>query len=124
MKLLLAVTPLIILTGCATGPKMDVTHVPYWFYNQPNNTQVLKVTGTNITISGVSSFEVWMPVPPKSMIPRDPTIVEKIVDGTVSFGKFYTGMYFGSGMFKDAMAQPRTVDPLVVEPTIVTVPGP
>jgi hypothetical protein len=60
-----------------------VNNVPQLFYNQPNNALMQEVTGSNVswTITGASRIAFYAPIPPKQMLPRDPTWIDSIMDG-------------------------------------------
>ena len=112
-----------LCAGCAsTVKKVDVNKGLDSYYNQQRSVDLLTVRGTNMTISysGVTEYKVASILPPMNALPREPGVLEKIVDGVVGLGKWGIGWYFGSQVMTTALQQPRTVDPVVVEPTVVT----
>ena len=76
-----------------------------------------------VTYTGVTEYKVASILPPLNAIPREPGVLEKIVDGMVGLGKWGLGWYFGAQIADKALDQPRTVSPEVVRPEVVTVPG-
>jgi hypothetical protein len=126
MKMILVVGMVVVLgTGCRSVKPVDVNRGLSDYYNQPRTVDLVCLKGTNMTISmsGVSELRVASILPPLNAIPREPGITEKVIDGVVGLGKWGLGWYYGSQMMATALEQPRTVDPLVVEPTVVTVPA-
>lgn len=108
--------------GC-TSPvkKVDVNRGLEAFYTQPRTVDLLSLRGTNMTVTytGVTEYKVASILPPLNAIPREPGVLEKIVDGVVGLGKWGFGWYYGSQIMTSALQQPRTVDPIVVQPTVV-----
>ena len=81
-----------------------------------------------VTYTGVTEYKVASILPPMNVLPREPELLDKIVDGVVGLGKWGLGWYFGSQIMTSALQQPRTVDPVVVQqqvvqPQVVTVPA-
>lgn len=108
--------------GC-TSPlkKVDVNKGLEAFYTQPRTVDLLTLRGTNMTVTytGVTEYKVASILPPLNAIPREPGVLEKIIDGVVGLGKWGFGWYYGSQIMSSALQQPRTVDPVVVQPTVV-----
>ncbi len=83
---LLACTAM-ILTGCNTPSKDQIKAGSGWaksYYNQPTVAKIMEMTSTNgtgeVTIKNISTLALYTPVPPKSIIPRDPTWTEGFFD--------------------------------------------
>lgn len=81
----LAATAMILASGCNTVNKENIEAGAGWaekYYNQPTVAEILHVEGTNLTltVSGATKFVLSTPVPPKSIIPRDPTWYEGMFD--------------------------------------------
>ena len=112
-------------SGCSTSgfKKVDVNKGLNDYYNQPRTVDLVTVHGTNmtVTITGLSEFKVASILPPLNAIPREPGITEKIIDGTMGLAKWGLGWYYGSQILTTALQQPRTVDPVIVEPEVVLV---
>jgi hypothetical protein len=109
--------------GCAsTVKKVDVNKGLDSYYNQQRSVDLLTVTGTNMTITytGVSEYKVASILPPMNVLPHEPDIMEKIVDGIVGLGKWGIGWYYGSQVMTTALQQPRTVEPTVVQQQVVS----
>jgi len=111
----------VTLSGCGTtSPETaQMAHLTAMgYYGQPNTAKVLHVkTGpggtASLNLSGDAELTLNTPVPPKNIIPRDPGIINKIVDGVTKLGIGY----FVGDAFKEA-TQTRVVNqpsPLVVE---------
>lgn len=87
---LLFVFPLLLAsTGCNTVNKDNIEAGAGWaekYYNQPNVAPIWVIENTNanqvaeFTVKNFTRFEMSTPVPPKSIIPRDPTWYEGIFD--------------------------------------------
>lgn len=70
-------------TGCVSEHKIKAS--AGWaekYYSQPNTAEIINAEGTNITwtITGCNKLVFSAPVPPKSIIPRDPTWTESFFD--------------------------------------------
>lgn len=81
--ILIGALALVFGGGCAS--EKNIKAGAGWaekFYNQPNNTEIFHVEGTNVVwnISGATKIVVSTPVPMKSVIPRDPTWTESMFD--------------------------------------------
>lgn len=72
----------VLLSGCTTKVKdVDANAWAKDFYvNQPNNTLVQEVTGTNVswTITGATRIAFYAPIPAKNMIPRDTSWMDSL----------------------------------------------
>ena len=120
-----------LCAGCSTAmKKVDVNRGLDSYYNQQRSVDLLTVRGTNMTITytGVTEYKVASILPPMNVLPREPELLDKIVDGVVGLGKWGLGWYFGSQIMTSALQQPRTVNPVVVQqqvvqPQVVTVPA-
>ena len=120
---LVGVLGVALCAGCAsTVKKVDVNKGLDSYYNQQRTADLLIVRGTNMTISytGVTEYKVASILPPMNVIPREPDLLDKIVDGVVGLGKWGLGWYFGSHIMTTALEQPRTVSPEIVHPEIVS----
>jgi len=121
----------LVCGGCAsTVKKVDVNKGLDSYYNQQRSVDLVTVKGTNmtVTVTGLNEFKVASILPPMNVLPREPELLDKIVDGIVGLGKWGLGWYFGAQIADKAFDQPRTVDPVVVQsqvvqPEVVTVPG-
>lgn len=103
--------------GCAsTVKKVDVNRGLESYYSQQRVVDLVTIKGSNMTISasGVNEMKVSSVLPPLNVIPREPGLLEKIVDGIVGLGKWGLGWYYGSQVMTAALQQPRTVSPEVV----------
>lgn len=117
---------LLVCGGCASAvKKVDVNRGLDSYYGQQRTADLLTVRGTNMTItySGVTEYRVASILPPMNALPREPGVLEKIVDGVVGLGKWGLGWHFGAQIAETALQQPRTVAPQVVQPEVVTVPA-
>ena len=70
--------------------------------------------------TGMTELRVSSILPPLNVIPREPGLLEKIVDGAAGLGKWGLGWYFGSQIMNTALEQPRTVSPEIVRPEVVS----
>lgn len=68
------------------------------FYAQANTAEILHLEGTNIsiTVSGASLIVLSTPVAPKTMIPRDPSVWEHIIDGAKTVAPWGVMAYLGA----------------------------
>ena len=115
---------LLVCAGCASTVKqVDVNKGMDSYYGQQRSVDLLTVRGTNMTITytGVAEYKVASILPPLNIIPREPGLLDKIVDGVVGIGKWGLGWYFGAQIMNTALVQPRTVSPEIVRPEVVTV---
>jgi hypothetical protein len=76
-----------------------------------------------ISATGVNEMKVSSILPALNAIPREPGVMEKIVEGAAGVAKVGLGFYYGNQMLGKALEQPRTVRPEIVSPEVVTVPG-
>jgi len=116
----------LLCSGCAsTVKKVDVNRGLESYYGQPRTADLVTMRGSNMTFSatGMTELRVSSILPPLNVIPREPGLLEKIVDGVASVGKWGLGWYYGAQIAEKAFEQPRTVDPVVVKPEVITVPA-
>ena len=124
---LMGVVAGLLCSGCAsTVKKVDVNRGLESYYGQPRTADLVTMRGSNMTFSatGMTELRVSSILPPLNVIPREPGLLEKIVDGAAGLGKWGLGWYFGAQIAEKAFEQPRTVDPVVVKPEVITVPAP
>lgn len=84
MKRLMTCAAAAVLAGCATSDK-TVKAGAAWakdYYNQPNTAEIVVVEGTNVSwkIENASRIVFSTPVPTKSVIPREPGIMDGLFD--------------------------------------------
>ena len=109
-------------TGCTSMVKqVDVNKGLDSYYGQQRTVDLVTIRGSNMTITatGVNEMKVSSILPPLNAIPRDPGVLEKLVDGACGVAKFGMGFYYGNQMLGKALEQPRTVSPEIVRPEIV-----
>lgn len=122
MMLAVAGVYLTLCAGCGTtGPAMDVNKLGMAYYSQPNNTELVSIKGSNLSVSitGASEIKLSTAVPPKSIIPRDPSFLQTAIPALVQGAVAGVGIYTAGKVMETMAAQPRTVDPLVVHPQVV-----
>jgi hypothetical protein len=109
------------LCGCGTVKQVDTNAWAKDYYNQPNVAPILHASGTNvcITISGAQELTLSTPVPTKSVIPRDPGVLDSLSGMMGNVLPWVGAMYVG-GKLAD---RPATVQAQVVQPQVVTVPA-
>lgn len=109
------------LCGCGTVKQVDTNAWAKDYYNQPNVAPILHAKGTNvcISISGAQELTLSTPVPTKSIIPRDPGVLDSLNGMVGSVLPWVGAMYLG-GKLAD---RPATVQAQVVQPEVVTVPA-
>ena len=120
---------MVATTGCTSNPNAGkyAYRTAGLYYNQPNtaeieNIQVQEGGSYSVEIKGPASVVRSAPIPTKSIIPRDPGVMNKVVDGITKLGIGY----FVGDAFKSATAT-RTVmqpSPLVVRPEVIQIPTP
>ena len=109
-------------TGCTSMVKqVDVNKGLDSYYGQQRTVDLVTIRGSNMTITatGVNEMKVSSILPPLNAIPREPGVLEKLVDGACGVAKFGMGFYYGNQMLGKALEQPRTVSPEIVRPEIV-----
>lgn len=85
-KACVTVSLVLILVGCGTVKQVDTNKWAKDYYNAPNVATLWIVENTNagqaceFTVKNFTRFEMNTPVPPKSIIPRDPTWYEGVFD--------------------------------------------
>ena len=112
--------------GCASAfKKVDVNKGLDSYYSQQRTVDLVTIKGSNMTItaSGVNEMKVSSILPPLNVIPREPGMLDKLVDGAAGVAKFGLGFYYGNQMLGKALEQPRTVSPEIVRPEVVQVGG-
>ena len=113
---------LLLCSGCASMvKKVDVNKGLDSYYSQPRTVDLVTIRGSNMTISatGVNEMKVSSILPPLNAIPREPGVLEKIVEGASGVAKFGLGFYYGNQMLGKALEQPRTVSPEIVRPEAI-----
>ncbi len=84
-----SIVAVVVCAGCASPVKrVDVNRGLTDFYAQPRSVDLLVVRGTNMTVkyTGVTEYRVASILPPLNAIPREPGVLEKVVDGVVGLG--------------------------------------
>jgi len=130
MKKLLSIAAVLIIgTGCTSSPNAGkyAYQTSMGYYNQPNTAEIESIQvqeggSYSVEIKGPASVVRSAPIPTKSIIPRDPGVMNKVVDGITKLGIGY----FVGDAFKSATAT-RTVmqpSPLVVQPEVIQIPAP
>lgn len=68
------------------------------YYDQDNSAEILHVEGTNVCISltGATKLVLSTPVPPKNMMPRDPSWLDSLMDGAKSIAPWAVVGYLGA----------------------------
>ena len=116
----------LVCGGCASAfKKVDVNKGLDSYYSQQRTVDLVTIKGSNMTItaSGVNEMKVSSILPPLTVIPREPGMLDKLVDGAAGVAKFGLGFYYGNQMLGKALEQPRTVSPEIVRPEVVQVGG-
>ena len=116
----------LVCGGCASAfKKVDVNKGLDSYYSQQRTVDLVTIKGSNMTItaSGVNEMKVSSILPPLNVIPREPGMLDKLVDGAAGVAKFGLGFYYGNQMLGKALEQPRTVSPEIVRPEVVQVGG-
>ena len=111
----------VLCGGCGTVKQVDTNAWARDYYNQPNVAPILHAVGSNVwfTISGATELTLSTPVPPKSIIPRDPGVLDSIGGVIGNVMPMAGAMYLGGKL----AARPATVQSQVVRPEVVTVPA-
>lgn len=95
--------------GCSTvSDQQAETYVSLGkeYYNAPNVAQCIVVDNTNtnqvaeFTVRKFTHFEINMPVPPKTIIPREPSAISGFWDTLKTLGPyaFMYGIFTGGGL--------------------------
>jgi len=105
--------------------KVDVNKGLDSYYSQPRTVDLVTIKGSNMTISatGVNEMKVSSILPPLNAIPREPGVLEKLVEGASGVARFGLGFYYGNQMLNKALEQPRTVSPEIVRPEVIQTSG-
>ena len=125
-RLVVLCSGVLVCGGCAsTVKKVDVNKGLDSYYNQQRVVDLVSIKGSNMTITatGVTEMKVSSILPPLNVIPREPGLLEKIMDGVVGLGKWGLGWYYGSQVMTAALQQPRTVSPEIVRPEVIQAGG-
>lgn len=120
---MVAAVALMLTGGCGTvlpdAKKVDVNKGMEAYYNQPNTAPIMSAKGTNLTftltVSNATEFSLNTPVPCKSIIPRDPGILDSIGGLLGQVMPWLAGAWIG-GKLAD---RPATVQPAVVEKQVL-----
>jgi hypothetical protein len=121
MKLTAIMCAAAMLCGCGTVKQVDTNAWARDYYNQPNVAPILHAVGSNVcfTISGATELTLSTPVPPKSIIPRDPGVLDSIGGVIGNVMPMAGAMYLGGKL----ASRPSVVQAQVVRPEVVTVPA-
>ena len=114
----------LLMAGCASGPKLDLNALAPHFYGQERSVVTYRITGANrYLIEGENmTIEHSQPVNPLSAIQQSSQATEILQTATrTAMGAF--GIWQAGQAIDTLGKQPRTVDPLVVRPEVITVPG-
>lgn len=119
--LVLAIAIAACLSGCGTVKPVDTNAWAKDYYAQPNTAQIACIEGPNVefSIKGATKITLNTPVPPKTIIPRDPGVLDSL-SGFVGNALPWVGaMYVGGKL----AGRPATVQQQVVRPEVITVPA-
>lgn len=95
----------IALSGCSTINKENIDAGANWaekFYDQPNVAEIFRAEGTNmtLTVTGATLVSLSTPVPPKSVIPREPEWYDGLYDTIKTVAPYaFMGWIFTDGGF-------------------------
>ena len=111
----------VLCGGCGTVKQVDTNAWARDYYNQPNVAPILHAVGSNVcfTISGATELTLSTAVPPKSIIPRDPGVLDSIGGVIGNVMPMAGAMYLGGKL----ASRPSVVQAQVVRPEVVTVPA-
>jgi hypothetical protein len=111
----------LMMSGCGTVlPDVKPVNANAWakdYYNQPNVANIVSLEGPaiEITIKGATKIALNTPVPVKSVIPRDPGVLDSIT-GLLGQVMPWLGAAYIGGKLAD---RPATVQPAVVEKQVL-----
>ena len=110
-----------VLTGCGTVKPVNANTWAKDYYNQPNTAQIASIEGDNVefSIKGAKRIVLNTPLPAKTVIPRDPGVLEAMSGMLGNVLPWVGAMYVG-GKLAD---RPSGVQSQVVRPEVVTVPA-
>jgi len=120
VALFFALVLVVVATGCATTQKVDPSRVPLAYYDQTRSFETVKVTGMNKLVMEGEDMTVTVANPLTPLAPPQPKnrgTLDKVLRTIQTLGGVAAGAFVADGMI-DAINN----DPLVVEPTIITVP--
>jgi hypothetical protein len=111
----------VALTGCGTVKEVNANAWAKDYYNQPNTAQIASIEGDNVefSIKGAKRIVLNTPVPTKSIIPRDPGVLDSL-SGMIGNCLPWVGAMYVGGKLAD---RPSVVQSQVVRPEVVTVPA-
>lgn len=125
MKIRMIMTAILaaMLCGCGTVKPVNANAWAKDYYNQPNVAPIMQAKGTNLTftltVANANEFTMSTPVPPKSIIPRDPGVLDSIGGVIGNVMPMAGAMYLGGKL----AGRPSVVQAQVVHPQVVTVPA-
>ena len=134
MKVVLPVIGLMLIgTGCGSlGPSPDTmpAYVEGYktFIGQKQAEDVIYARGTNVTfsvnITGATEVGIAGIVPQRSIMPKEASTTEKLIDAGAGVLKMAGGVYLGSVVAGELGRTPKTVEPTVVTKEVPVFIGP
>jgi hypothetical protein len=98
------------------------------FIQQRQAEDVVYAEGTNVTfslnITGATKVSIAGIVPQRSIMPKNTSTSEKLIDATGSLLKTGAGVYLGSVVAKELASTPKTVSPEIVRQEVPVFVGP
>jgi hypothetical protein len=121
---------LLMCSGCATTAN-DVSMARIAsdtannYYQQPNNTEVITMEGSNVTwtIAGANRIVMSTPVPSKSVYPRDASTLSVLLSGATDIAKTATYGVLGYQGIKSMQAVATKAPTVVTTEKLVPVTG-
>ena len=123
----------LLLTGCAQlGPKTEAlpAYVDGYkaFIGQKQAEDVIYARGTNVSfsinITGATSVGIAGIVPQRSIMPKEASTTEKLIDAGAGILKTAGGVYLGTVVAHELGSTPKTVEPTVVTKEVPVFIGP
>jgi hypothetical protein len=112
----------LMAAGCGTVKPVDSNAWAKDYYNQPNTASIASIEGENVefSIKGAKRIVLNTPVPPKSIIPRDPGVLGALGGLFGDVVPWVAGAYIGGKLAE----RPATVQSQVVRPEVIEVSTP
>ena len=136
ITIIMGVVLLAVTSGCAQlGPRTE--DLPAYvdgyqtYINQKQAEDVIyteAADGTNVTftlsITGAEKVAIAGIVPQRSIMPKNPSTAEKVIDATKDVVKTAGMVYLGAEVARELGATPKTVSPEVVTQEVPVFVGP
>ncbi len=116
---------LFIVAGCANTKGPDINEMMDKYYAQARTYSAVRITGLNELHLAGENMEIALEAPlnPLSMRSTDPNVALETINTLGRVAVAGLGIYTAGEVMKEMSAQPKTVDPIIVDRPVPFIPA-